>query len=422
LTASDAALAQALREESARLVTAMHRLFGDFDIAEEAVQTAVVEAVTAWRRAGVPERPGAWLHVAARRNGLDLLRRDERQARAYRRSVGGADSVEDQAVGTVGTVGMVGMVDRGGDDRLALLFACCHPALASEARLALTLRAVAGLTTAQISRAFLVSEPTLAQRIVRAKRKIQATGIALQVPAEDELPSRLDDVLTVVALMYNEAYVSTTGVTQDRDLADDAVWLAGVIATSLPRHAETWGLAALLTLQHARSRARFDGDGNLVLLRSQDRSRWDRDAIASAETMLERAAALRDSGRWQLQAAIAACHASAPSWEETDWLQIVTLYDVLVARDPSPVARLNRAVAVAELGRREQALADVDGLAEQLAGYHLFHATRAELLRALGRETEAHAADQTALGLTANTAERRLLQTRLRRHGLVDGS
>jgi RNA polymerase sigma factor (sigma-70 family) len=392
-------------------VTAMHRLFGDFDLAEEAVQSAVLEAVRAWRRDGVPDRPGAWLHVAARRNGLDLLRRGDREARAYRRAADPVDVIEPPS-----------QRSPDGDDRLALLFACCHPTLAPEARLALTLRAVAGLTTAQISRAFLVSEPTLAQRIVRAKRKIVTAGISLEVPADDELPSRLDDVLTVVALMYNEAYVSTTGVTHDRDLGADAVWLAGVIATSLPQQAEAWGLAALLTLQHARSPARFDADGSLVLLRSQNRGLWDRDAIASAETMLERASSLRQTGRWQLQAAIAACHASAPSWAETDWLQIVTLYDLLVARDPSPVPRLNRAVAVAELGQSERALADLDNVAEALRGFHLFHATRAEVLRALGRDDEAYDADRTALGLTANDAERRLLQTRLRRHGLVDGS
>jgi RNA polymerase sigma factor (sigma-70 family) len=395
-------------------VTAMQRLFGDFDLAEEAVQSAVLEAVRAWRRDGVPHKPGAWLHVAARRNGLDLLRRGDREARAYRRAAEPLDRVGVSEPPSEGSPD--------GDDRLALLFACCHPALAPEARLALTLRAVAGLTTAQISRAFLVSESTLAQRIVRAKRKIVATGISLKVPADDELASRLDDVLTVVALMYNEAYVSTTGVTHDRDLGADAVWLAGVIAASLPKQAEAWGLAALLTLQHARSRARFDAEGSLVLLRSQDRSLWDRDAIASAETMLETASSMRQPGRWQLQAAIAACHTSAPSWAETDWLQIVTLYDLLVARDPSPVPRLNRAVAVAEVGQPERALADLDGVAEALRGFHLFHATRAEVLRALGRDAEAYEADRSALGLTANVAERRLLQTRLRRLGLDDGS
>src|SRR4051794_27838405 len=395
----------------------MHRLFGDFDLAEEAVQSAVLEAVQAWRRDGVPDRPGGWLHVAARRNGLDLLRRDSRESRAYRRVA---------AVDALRTVGDADASTRDpaadGDDRLALLFACCHPALAPEARLALTLRAVAGLTTAQISRAFLVSEPTLAQRIVRAKRKVTATGISLQVPPRDQLAGRLDDVLTVVALMYNEAYVSTTGVSHDRNLGDDAVWLAGVIATSLPDQAEAWGLAALLTVQHARSGARFDASGALVLLRDQDRSLWDREAIAAGEAMLDRAAALRRPGRWQLQAAIAACHAAAPSWDDTDWLQIAALYDVLIGRDPSPVPRLNRAIAVAQLGHPERALADLDEVAAALRGFHLYHAARAEVLRSLGRDDEAYEADRAALGLTANDAERRLLQTRLRKHVLEDGS
>ena len=245
----------------------------------------------------------------------------------------------------------------GTDDRLALLFACCHPALAPEARLALTLRAVVGLTTPQIARAFLVNEATLAQRIVRAKRKIVTAGIALAVPPPAELPERLGDVLAVVYVMFNEGFVSSTGATQDRDLEADAVWLAEVVATSLPAEAEAWGLAALLTIQHARAAARFDGSGGLVLLRDQDRSLWDRAALATGEAHLERAAALHAPGRYQLQAAIAACHASSPSWAETDWLQIVTLYDVLLRHDPSPVPRLNRAVALAQLGPEQAEVA-----------------------------------------------------------------
>jgi RNA polymerase sigma-70 factor (ECF subfamily) len=310
------------------------------------------------------------------------------------------------------------------DERLALLFACCHPALAPEARLALTLRAVVGMTTPQIARAFLVNERTLAQRIVRAKRKIVATGISLTVPATDVLTERLSDVLAVIALMYNEGFVSSDGATQDRDLASDAVWLAGVVATSLPREAEAWGLAALLTLQHARAAARFSPSGDLVLLPDQDRSLWDHAAIAEADGMLARAAALHAPGPFQLRAAIAACHATSPSWDQTDWLQIVTLFDVLARHDPSPVVRLNRAVAFSRLGPGHvaEALADVEVLAEPLAGYHLFHATRAELLTALGRTDEADAANARALELTANDAERRLLATRLHRRPLDDGS
>lgn len=403
---SDSLLAQTLREEAGPLVASLSRRFGDFDLAEEAVQSAVVEAVTSWRRHGPPDRPAAWLHTAASRNAMDALRhRDRQRALATR-----ADPPTEPRPGT--------------DDRLALLFACCHPALAPEARLALTLRAVVGLTTPQIARAFLANETTLAQRIVRAKRKIVSAGIALSVPSDDELSDRLGDVLAVVYVMFNEGFVSSTGATQDRDLAADAVWLAGVVATSLPREAEAWGLAALLTLQHARNRARFDADGGLVLLRDQDRSTWDAGAITEGDRLLVRAAALGRPGRYQLQAAIAAVHATAPSWTETDWLQIVTLYGLLLEHDPSPVTRLNRAVAVAQLGSRqaEAALADVEGLSGALSGYHLFHATRAELLRAAGRDEEATEANRRALALTANDAERRLLTTRLHSRPLDDGS
>lgn len=406
--AADRTLTLALREESGRLVAGLARRFGDFDLAEEAVQAAVVEALTAWRRDGPPERPGAWLQVAAQRNALDAVRRSARQrglaARAAAASAGapGADT----------------------DDRLGLLFACCHPALAPEARLALTLRAVVGLTTPQIARAFLVNEATLAQRIVRAKRKVVSAGISLAVPDADQLSERLADVLAVIYVMFNEGFVSSTGHAQDRDLAGDAVWLATVVATSLPREPEAWGLAALLTIQHARSRARFDAHGNLVLLRDQDRGLWDHGGLVRGDDLLDRAAALRAPGRYQLQAAIAACHASAPSWAETDWPQIVVLYDLLLRYDASPVVRLNRTVALAQQGGDavSAALAEADALGAELASYHLFHATRAELLTALGRDAEAAEANQRALALTSNNAERRLLLTRLHRHPLTDGS
>ena len=401
---TDRLLAQTLREEAGPLVARLSRRYGDFDLAEEAVQSAVAEALTGWRRDGPPDNPAAWLQVAAQRNALDAVRRSTRQRALARR----AEPAGDRRPGT--------------DDRLALLFACCHPALAPEARLALTLRAVVGLTTPQIARAFLVNESTLAQRIVRAKRKIVDAGISLAVPPADQLSERIGDVLAVVYVMFNEGFVSSSGPTQDRDLAADAVWLAGVTATAVPGEAEAWGLAALLTIQHARAASRFDGAGGLVLLRQQDRSRWDHAAIAAGEAMIERAAALRRPGRYQLQAAIAALHATAPSWEETDWLQIVLLYDVLADLDRSPVVRLNQAVARAQLGAPEEALAQLDSLATPLASYHLFHAARAELLTALDRHDEARDANRTALGLTANDAERRLLTTRLHRHPLDDGS
>jgi RNA polymerase sigma-70 factor (ECF subfamily) len=406
---SDGLLAHTLREESGVLVARLARQFRDFDLAEEAVQTAVTEALETWRRQGAPDNPAAWLQTAARHNALDLVRRRSRQDALATRVVAEPAAYD----GTTAT-----------DDRIALLFACCHPALAPEARLALTLRAVVGMTTPQIARAFLVNERTLAQRIVRAKRKIVTAGIALTVPADDVLSERLGDVLAVVSLMYNEGFVSSDGPTQDRDLAGDAVWLAGVVATSLPREAEAWGLAALLTFQHARAAARFSADGALVLLPDQDRSRWDHRAIAAGEAMLERAAELHASGPWQLRAAIAACHATAPSWAETDWLQIVALFEVLAAHDPNPVVRLNRAVALSHLGPEHvaRALDDVDALAVRLDEYHLFHATRAQLLTRLGRDDEAAAANTRALALTGNDAERRLLATRLHRHPLTDGS
>ena len=329
---TDGLLAHTLREEAGPLVARLSRRYADFDLAEEAVQSAVVEALTTWRRDGPPDNPGAWLQVAAQRNAVDGVRRSTRQ-----RSLAARASPPAPA-------------GSGTDDRLALLFACCHPALAPEARLALTLRAVVGLTTPQIARAFLVNESTLAQRIVRAKRKIVDAGISLAVPPPDRLEERLGDVLAVVYVMFNEGFVSSTGATQDRDLAADAVWLAGVVATAVPHEPEAWGLAALLTIQHARAAARFDEHGGLVLLRHQDRSRWDHAAIADGERLIERAGALRRPGRYQLQAAIAALHATAPSWEETDWLQIVLLYDALARHDPSPVVRLNQAVARAQLG------------------------------------------------------------------------
>jgi RNA polymerase sigma-70 factor (ECF subfamily) len=409
VTASDELLATTIREEAGRLVAALFRRFGDFDVAEEAVQGAVVEALSVWRRDGTPDRPGAWLATAAQRNALDLLRARGRRDRATRR-------LADAPLGAP-TAGVPAT-----DDRLPLLFACCHPALAPEARLPLTLRAVIGLTTPQIARAFLVNEQALAQRIVRAKRKIVSTGIDLRVP--DRLDERLPDVLAVIYVMYNEAFVSSTGRTHDRDLGADAVWLAGVVATSLPDHAEAWGLAALLTIQHGRAAARFGPSGELVLLADQDRSMWDRAALDRGTHYLEHAASLHSPGSYQLQGAIAACHAEAPSWKETDWLQIVTLYGFLIEQDPSPVVRLNAAIALAQLGPRQaaHALAEVEALAEPLDGYHLWHATRAELLRLNDRAAEAASADARALELTSNEAERRLIQTRLRRHPLTDGS
>jgi RNA polymerase sigma-70 factor (ECF subfamily) len=397
--ASDRLLARVIREESARIVAALTSRLGSLDLAEESVAEAIEEAVREWRVRGVPPNPGGWLTQAARHNALDRLRREKR----YREKLPLlADPDETASAADADEP----------DERLPLLFGCCHPALAPDAQLALTLRAICGLTTAQIARATLTSESTVAQRIVRAKRKIGATGIPLRIPEEAERAQRLDIVLTVVSVMYSEAHLVPGGdASADRDVADDAVWLARVVAHALPREAEAQGLLALLLFHRAREDARAV-DGELVLLAEQDRARWDRTLIAEAQTVLERAAMLRRPGRWQLHAAIAACHADAPAGDATDWLQVLTLYDMLLAYDRSPIVRLNRAVALEEVDGSEAALREVDLLQGDLTGYHLWHAVRARMLRGLGRDDEALAEDLRALELTANQAERRLLEGR----------
>lgn len=398
--ASDLLLSRVVREQSGRIVTALARSLGSLDIAEEAVAEAVEEALRAWRKGGIPPNPGAWLTQAARNNALDRLRREKSYREKLARMGPGIDSESwpDSSAEL--------------DDRLPLLFGCCHPALAPEAQLALTLRAVCGLTTAQIARATFSTEPATAQRIVRAKRKIGATGILLRIPEATDQAARLDIVLTIVSVMYTEAHLVAGGdAAADRDLADDALWLAGVIAAALPREAEAHGLLALLLFHRARESAR-SVDGELVLMADQDRSRWNQTLIARARAELEQAARLRRPGRWQLHAAIAACHADAETAAKTDWLQVLVLYDLLLGYDPSPVVRLNRAVALDRVGAPSAALTEVDALEGQLTRAHLWHAVRAHLLRRLGRDDEALAADLHALELTANDAERRLLAAR----------
>ena len=400
--ASDLLLARVVREESGRIVGALTASLGSLDIAEEAVAEAVVEALREWRTRGVPPNPGGWLTQAARHNALDRLRRESR----YR---------DKLALLAEPTSRSRPPTEADADERLPLLFGCCHPALSPDAQLALTLRAVCGLTTAQIARATFSPEPTVAQRIVRAKRKIGAAGIPLRIPEPAERAERLDIVLTVVSVMYSEAHLVAGGdAAADRDLADDALWLARVVAAALPREAEAQGLLALLEFHRARESARAV-DGELVLLGDQDRSRWDAALLADARMALERAAMLRRPGRWQLHAAIAACHADAASSDATDWLQVLTLYDMLLAYDRSPVVRLNRAVALARVegpGRRSPRWTRSS---DALARSHLWHAVRAQLLRELGRDDEALAEDLRALELTANDAERRLLAARLAR-------
>ena len=357
----------------------------------------MVEALEHWPREGVPDRPGAWLLTTARRKGLDRLRRDAR----YREKLEQVAALSEPPRPDP-------------DDRLRLIFTCCHPALDRDAQVALTLRAVAGLTTPEIARAFLVSEPTLAKRIVRAKAKIVSAGIPYRIPGPEEYPERLQQVLMVLYLVFNEGYLATGGdAALRRDLAADAEWLAGLLVRLLPDQPEPLGLLALIRLHLARWPARLDSEGRLVLLEHQDRSRWDRRAIAEATRLIERAAGLGELGPYQLQAAIAAVHCEAASWDETDWPQILALYTMLLKLDPSPVVRLNRAIALRQVAGPAEALAEVDRLQDSLGRYHLFHATRAALLRDLGRPSEAAAADNLALELATNPAERNLLKERL---------
>jgi RNA polymerase sigma-70 factor (ECF subfamily) len=396
---SDGTLDELVRREAGLIAAALSRRLGDFDLAEEAVQDAIVTALRTWRRDGVPPNPGAWLTLAARRNAIDRLRRrasGERAAQAL---------AAEPAPHTVAD-------GSEGDVRVPMLFACCHPSLAPAARLALTLRAVAGLTTPQIARAFLVPEATLAQRIVRAKRKIVSAAIPLRVPEEPERAERLDDVLTVIYLTYNAGYLAPP-VEPHRDLAADAVWLAELLVAQLPAEPEAMGLLALLLLLQSRAAARFDASGGLVPLAQQDRSLWDAALIRRADTLLIRAASRYRPGRYQLQGALAACHAQASVAAETDWLQILTLYDMLLRHDRSPVVLLNRAIALSEVAGPEAALTEIEPLATRLHDYHLLHATRADLLTRLGRHEDARQANLRALQLTENDAERDLLRARL---------
>jgi RNA polymerase sigma factor (sigma-70 family) len=391
--ASHAELAGVVRQHAGQLAASLVRVTGDFATAEDLVQDAVVAALQRWPVEGIPERPDAWLFTVARRRGLDVLRREGN----YRAKL----------------AQLQWPVQPDPDERLRLVFTCCHPALPRQAQIALTLRVVCGLTTAQIARAFLVPETTVAQRITRAKRKITDAGIPYRIPADDELGARLTEVLAVIYLLLNEGYLSTAGQAQSRDLVDDAEWLASLLRQLMPTEPEVAGLLALIRLHRARAAARFDPDGGLVLLQHQQRSRWDREAIAEAARLLARAAKQQRPGPYQLQAAIVACHAEAERFEDTDWEQIVLLYDMLLALAPSPVTRLHRAIALRYTSGPRAAMRELDALACALDRYHLYHATRAELLRELGHPDQARVADRLALELTANPAEQAVLQQRL---------
>ncbi len=405
VTEAERAVADAHRREWAFVLAATARVTRDLDAAEECVQEAYVSALGAWARDGVPARPGAWLTVAARRNALNLVRRAQtlQSKLPLLLEPEAGEMLDDE--------------DPIPDDRLRLVFTCCHPALSREAQVALTLRLVCGVATPDIADAFLVSEATMAARLTRAKKKIATARIPYAVPAASELPARVDAVLTVIHLLATTGHTAPRGEALMReDLLDRALDLARMLVSLLPREPEARGLLALLLVLHARRDARIDADGRPVLLADQDRAAWDRDAIAEAHALLRDALAGGPAGRFTLQAAIASLHTQAPTWEATDWPRIVSLYDELLRVWPSPVVALNRAIAVSMADGPLVALGEVEALEAdaRLAGYRYLPAAKADMLRRLGRRAEAAASYRAALALTGNAAERAFLEGRLR--------
>ena len=400
-------LERAYRAEATRLRASLAARLGDVGLAEELVQDAFVEALEHWQSEGVPPNPGGWLFTTAWRKAIDRQRRAKAsQDKLALLAVTDARSSPAE--------GLAGADDSQDDDMLSLVFACCHPALPADSQVALTLRAVCGLTTAEIAAAFLVQDQTMGQRLSRARRSLRETGVIVRVPDPDDLSERLAAVLAVVYLVFNEGYLASAGRTPARrDLAAQAVALARLLHRLMPREPEVIGLLALMLLHESRAATRFDGWGRIVRLQDQDRARWDGAMVAEATRLLDRAVAMHDPGPYQVQAAIAALHAAAPSYDHTDWLQIRLLYDRLQALAPSPIVLLNRAVAVRYEQGPEAALANVEPLDSELADYRLFHVVRAEFLTAVGRLDEARAANERALALAENPAERELIARRL---------
>lgn len=397
------AITRVHQEEWARVVASLTRRFGDLDVAEEAAAEAFAIAVERWPADGVPPNPGAWVTTTANRKAIDRIRRERRRDDKHREAQVLYDDDPPEPLGAID------------DDRLRLIFTCCHPALAMESRVALTLRMVGGLTVPEIARAFLVQESAMGQRITRAKAKIKAARIPYRVPSAEDIPARLSGVLAVLFLVFNEGYLAT-GADADPvrpGLTAEGIRLTRLVRALLPEDGEVAGLLALMLLTEARRTARVSTNGELVTLDEQDRGAWDAELIAEGQGLVrERLASGAPPGRFQILAAINAVHTSARDVRDTDWSQIVALYDQLVRLDPSPIVALNRAIAVAEIDGPDVALAAVDRLAQPLAGYHAYHATRADLLRRLGRSRDARAAYDTAIELTGNTAETAALTRR----------
>ena len=397
------AITQAHQEEWARVVASLTRRFGDLDIAEEATAEAFAIAIERWPIDGVPPNPGAWLTMTANHKAIDRIRRENKRDHKQKEA---QQMLYDDPPEPLGAID---------DERLRLIFTCCHPALAMEARVALTLRLVGGLTVPEIARAFLVEEATMGQRITRAKAKIKAARIPYRVPSVEDLPMRISGVLAALFLVFNEGYLATGSDSNPirNDLTTEAIRLTRLIRALMPEDGEVAGLLALMLLIEARRTARVSANGELVSLDEQDRGTWDAALVAEGHRLVrERLAAGAVPGRYQILAAINAVHTSARQMRDTDWSQVVALYDQLVRLDPSPIIVLNRAIAVAELKGPEVALAVIDGLEDKLDGYHAYHATRADLLRRLGRRQESHAAYAKAIELSGNIAETAYLTRR----------